>query len=213
MKITKIGHSCLLIEERSARILTDPGGYSAGQNAVGNLDILLITQEHGDHCDVDSIKGILKNNPGAKVFTNRGAGKLLEAKKIAYDLLEDGQSITLKGVLIEAFGKKHAEIYKTVPPVDNTGYLIARRLYHPGDALYNPGVKVEILALPVAGPWIKISEAIDYAKELQPKICFPIHDGMLKEGRAASAHVLPPKVLEPLGIKFVVLEEGKTMDF
>jgi len=203
----------LLVEEKGVRLVVDPGDYSTLQNQEKNIDAILVTQEHEDHCDINSIREILKNGPQAKIFTNGGAGRALGEARIPYNLLEHGQSVTIRGVLIEAFGKKHAEIYETVPPVDNTGYLIARRLYHPGDALHNPGVKVEILALPVAGPWIKVSEAIDYAKELQPKVCFPIHDGMLAPGRKGSTHSLPPKILEPFGIKFVTLKEGKSMDF
>ena len=65
---------------------------------------------------------------------------------------------------------------------------------------------MEILALPVAGPWLKISDAINYAKEIKPKICFPVHDGMLKF--LGPVHMLPEKVLTPLDIKFITLQEN-----
>ena len=70
---------------------------------------------------------------------------------------------------------------------------------------------MEILALPVAGPWLKLSEAIDYAKEINPKVCFPVHESILKEPGAT--HRIPPMILEPLGIKFQVIEEGKSAEF
>ena len=38
MNITKLGHCCLLIEEKGLRILTDPGAYSTGQNEIKNID-------------------------------------------------------------------------------------------------------------------------------------------------------------------------------
>ncbi len=212
MKITKLGHSCLLVEEQSLRILIDPGNYSTGQNELKNIDVLLITQEHQDHCDIGSIWSVLHNNPSVRVLTNDGTGAVLKKEKIRHDLVRRGESMTVKGVLIEGYGKDHAEIYRTLPKVENTGYLIARRLYHPGDAFHNPGVRVEILALPVAGPWAEVSEAIDYAREVNPKICFPIHDGMLRPDRTGSAHSLPAKVLEPYGIKFVILDEGKAVE-
>ena len=50
MKITKFGHSCLLVEEGGARILLDPGKYSILQNNVENVDAIVITHEHQDHC-------------------------------------------------------------------------------------------------------------------------------------------------------------------
>jgi L-ascorbate metabolism protein UlaG (beta-lactamase superfamily) len=199
------------VEESDARILLDPGSYSTAQNEVRDVDAILVTQEHGDHLDVNSIKTILKSNPRAKIFTNRGSGKVLEKDGIPFELLEDGQNATIKEVLVEACGREHATIYPTLPPVDNTGYFIAERFFYPGDALVNPGKKVEILALPVAGPWLKLSEAIDYAREIKPEICFPVHDGILKS--PGMAHRIPAQILEPLGIKFVILEESKERKF
>lgn len=34
MKITKLGHCCLLIEIRGTRFLTDPGSYTTSQNTA-----------------------------------------------------------------------------------------------------------------------------------------------------------------------------------
>ncbi len=78
MQITKIGHCCLLIKTETATILTDPGGFTTGQNELTGIDIVLITHEHGDHIHIDSLFSILKNNPEAVVVTNTGVGKHLE---------------------------------------------------------------------------------------------------------------------------------------
>ena len=209
MKITKFIHCCLLIEEKGLRILTDPGSY-LGYEEVKNIDVILITHEHQDHLHIPSLKKVLANNSSAQVFTNKGVGKLLDAEKISYKLLEDAQKKIIKGVSIEACGHDHAHMYKVVPCV-NTGYFIANKLFYPGDSFYNPSKKIEILALPVAGPWLKISEAIDYALNINPKIAFPVHEGMLKS--PGSAHRLPPTILGPKGIRFIILEEGKQLDF
>ncbi|MBI4163568.1 MAG: MBL fold metallo-hydrolase [Candidatus Aenigmarchaeota archaeon] len=213
MKITKLGHCCLLIKEKGVKILTDPGIYSTDQIRVRNLDVILITHEHTDHLHIDSLKTVLKNNSTAKVYTNRGVGKILDKEGIKYDLLENKQSVLIDNVLIEGFGEKHAEIYPGLPTVVNTCYFIANKLFYPGDFLYNPKKPVKILALPVAGPWLKLSEAVNYAKEIKPEICFPVHDGMLKPERVGSAHTVPEDVLKPLGIKFLVLKELKEIVF
>jgi L-ascorbate metabolism protein UlaG (beta-lactamase superfamily) len=211
MKITKFGHCCLLIEESGLRILTDPGEYSTRQNKLKNIDIVMITHEHTDHCDIGSVKAMLQNNPEAKIITNTSVGTKLLGEGIRFSILENGQSSTEKGVLIEALGQKHAIIYPGLPIADNTGYFIGNRLFDPGDAFTVPSKSVEIMALPVAGPWIKLSEGIDYAKRVKPKICFPIHDGGLK--KLGTTNNVPPKFLEPLGIKFVVLPIGKAVEF
>ncbi len=204
MKITKFGHCCLLIEEKGLRILTDPGDYTDQQRSVNDIDVVLITHEHSDHLHMDSVKDLVKNNPGVRIITNNAVGRLLEEQGIKHELLEHGQNMTIEEVVFEGHGEQHAEIYKTYPRVQNTGYFIAGRLFYPGDALYNPGKPVEILGLPVAGPWLKISEAIDYCLEVMPKVAFPVHDGVLK--RPGLAHRLSDMVLSQKGIKFLPLE-------
>lgn len=206
MKITKFGHCCLLIEESGLRILTDPGTYSTSQDSIKGIDVVLITHEHQDHLHIDSLKKVLKNNPQARVITNRSVGSLLDNENIKFELLEKG-TLTEKDVLIEAFGEKHAFMHPSIEPIQNIGYFIANKLFYPGDAFTNPHKPVDILALPVAGPWMKLSEAIDYAEELKPRVCFPVHEGILKS--PGSTHRIPPSILKPLGIKFTVLEIDK----
>jgi len=191
MKITKLGHCCLVIEEEGLRILTDPGGYSTSQNTVRGLQVILITHEHPDHLHIESLKKVLANNPLAEVFTNAAVGKILDKEGIRFNLLSHQDKKVLGGVLIEGLGDKHAEIHPDWPRVENTGYFIGERLFYPGDALYNPARPVEILALPVAGPWLKISEAIEYAKIVRPKTCFPVHDGFYKTKLIGAVHRLP----------------------
>lgn len=211
MRVTKFGHCCLLIEENGLRILTDPGSYTTAQTEVKDLDIILITHEHPDHLHVESLKTAVQNNPHARVITNAAVGKLLDEAGIKYEVIKDKDSITLKDVLVEAWEEEHAVIYPALPRVRNTGFLFAHKLCYPGDAFIKPGKLIEVLALPVAGPWVKISESIDYALELQPKRCFPVHDGMLKSG--GPFHLVPPKILGPKGITFEVIEDGQTKEY
>ncbi len=207
MKITKFGHCCFLIEEQNLRILTDPGMYSTEQNDVKDIDVILITHDHNDHLHIDSLKTILKNNPQAKVITNESVGILLEKEGITFTIIEDGQNSLESNVLIEGFGKNHEVIHSSIPQTQNTGYFIANRLFYPGDAFTNPGKQVEILALPVAGPWARLLEVVNYALELKPKVCFPVHDGNLKSPGAA--HRIPKNILEPQGTGFIILEIKK----
>ena len=212
MKITKLGHCCLVVEVKGARILTDPGTYSTAQNSVTGIDIILITHEHHDHLHVDSLQQVLRNNPDAEIITNASVGKILSEKGIKFTLLTDGMSLTAKGILFEAFGRIHAEIYQEYNRVENTGYLLNESFFYPGDALTVPPKKVSGLALPVAGTWVKCQEVIDYALRLHPKACFPVHDGMIKPGFHAPFHNLPARILSEAGIKFIVPEEEKPFE-
>ncbi|TSC57290.1 MAG: beta-lactamase-like protein [Parcubacteria group bacterium Greene0416_79] len=211
MKITKLGHCCLVIEENGVRIMTDPGAWSTLQSEEKGIDYIFITHEHQDHFHLESLKKVLANNPRARVVTNRGVGALLTQEGIAHEILEHGQSGSFGGVSVEGCGEKHAVIYEEFGQVQNTGYFFANRFFYSGDAFYNPGKPVPILALPVAGSWMKISEAIDYAKLIKPKICFPVHDGMLKI--FGPFHGMSQTLLKAAGIAFEVLKEGDSREF
>ena len=203
MKITKLGHCCLLIEENSLRILTDPGAYSKGFEQCTNIDIILITHEHPDHFHIDSLKKVLLNSPDAKIITNASVGKLLDKENISYTLLNQGMKY-IEDIEIEAFGEWHAIIYNAFPVVENTGYFIANKLFYPGDAFTNPMKHVKILAVPVNGPWVKISDAIDYALKIKPDVCFPVHDGNMIDRTGTHNHL--KRAVSAVGIELVTLE-------
>ncbi|MDD5569232.1 MAG: MBL fold metallo-hydrolase [Candidatus Pacebacteria bacterium] len=207
MKVTKFGHSCFLIKEDGINIVVDPGVYSSQQNNMKGIDLVLITHNHKDHCDIYSVKAIIANNPEVKIATNSETGNMLEKEGISFELIEDKRNYLYKNVLIEGFGDKHAFIYDETPKTQNTGYFIGHKLFFPGDSLYNPQRPVPILALPVAGPWVKTAETIKYAKEINPAVCFPLHDGMLES--TALIHRLVSESLAQDGIKFVPIKIGE----
>ncbi len=211
MKITKIGHCCLLVEVNGLRILTDPGTYNSSVDDLENIDLILITHEHSDHLHIDSVKALLANNPNVKIITNSSVGRILDKEGIEYDVVTHQQSTLVDKVEISGFGEDHADVYPSLTLAENTGYLINQELFYPGDAFTDPEKPVRILALPVAGPWMKISEAIDYAKKLSPEHAFPVHDGMLKH--LGPVHALPQKELGEAGIDFRPMSEGDTQEF
>jgi len=212
MKITKIGHCCLVIKHKDLTILTDPGLFSSGQEEVTGVDLIIITHEHADHLHIESLQKVLKNNPEAKIISNSSVGKILDAEGIEHEIVEDGQDTNFNGVLIEAFGNDHAEIFEEFGLVQNTGYFIDNILFYPGDSFHNPGKKVDILAIPISAPWLAIREPIKYAREIKPRLCFPVHDAVLSEiGQGLHYKVFEANTKEDT--KFVPLELGKETEF
>jgi L-ascorbate metabolism protein UlaG (beta-lactamase superfamily) len=205
MHIKKLKHCCMLIDVNKRRIITDPGFYSIEEHdKIQHADIVLITHEHADHFHVESLKAMIKRIPGLSVVANDAVGEILAKDGIEHHVMKHGEAVDLKDVHIEAYGKHHALFHKSIPPVSNVGFFIENKLFFPGDAFTDPKKSVDVLALPVAGPWMKISEGIDYALKLKPRLAFPVHDAV----RGASQHLIPEKVLSANGIEFVKLEEG-----
>jgi len=200
----------MVVKVGDLTVLTDPGGWTTKQNEVKGVDVVLITHEHPDHLHIESVKEILRNNPSAKIFTVSSVNKLLQKEGLKAEILSHGRSVTEKNILIEGFGKEHADIYPGIPKVENVGYFIANNFFYPGDAFTNPRKHVEILALPLGGPWMNIGQSIDYAKEIKPKIAIPVHDGML--GIRGPYDIHPKKFLGEAGIDFKVLKAGESID-
>ena len=212
MKIKKIGHCCLVIEENGKRIMTDPGSWTIEkQKEEKNIDLIIITHEHGDHIHIESLRKILESSPNAKIITNKGVGKLLDEARIKYEILENKIPKDFLGIEIEAHECKHEEIYKELGQVQNTGFFIGKRLFYPGDSFYNPVKPVEVLALPVAGPWANVKNAVLYVLQIKPKVCFPVHDGMLISFGAN--HSMVSLALEKEGIAFKNFEEKNEEEF
>lgn len=209
MKIKKLSHCCLVIDVNKKRILIDPGCYSIEQHdKIADVDIVLITHEHPDHLHIESLKALVKRSPDIKVITNVTVGEILVKEGIEHDVMEHGDSVDIKGIHIEGFGEKHAQMHSSIPQSLNVGFFIENKFFFPGDAFTDPLKQVDVLALPVSGPWMKLSDAIDYALKLKPRISFPVHDAI----RFGSAHILPEKILGANGIEFVKLEEGGVME-
>ncbi|MDB5266819.1 MAG: hypothetical protein JWN89_634 [Parcubacteria group bacterium] len=210
MKITKLGHCCLLLETKGQRILTDPGSYTVDAHSqLTNVDYILYTHEHQDHYHLESLKVLIGKNPQAIIYTNDSVSELLTKEGIAHTLVRNGEAVSLGEISVVGIGEEHAQMHSSIPLSSNIGFLIDERLWYPGDAFTNPEREIEILALPVSGPWMKIGEAIDYAFLLKPKKAFPVHDGT----RFGSAHNLPAKLLPANGIEFVVMAEGDSREF
>jgi L-ascorbate metabolism protein UlaG (beta-lactamase superfamily) len=222
MKIHKISHCCLVIDLKtkdghSRRILLDPGFYSVEKHSkVHKVDIVLITHEHADHFHLESLKEMLKEQPEIEIITDIGVGAILEKEGVKHNVMKHGDNVEIKGIKIEAYGKDHAQLHSSLPMMSNVGFSIVEEsksnplmFFFPGDALTDPQKEIDVLALPVAGPWMKIGEAIDYALQVKPKKAFPVHDAV----RIPTTHLLPEKILGINGIEFIKLEENEEILF
>lgn len=211
MKITHFGHACVLVEiERdggTVRLLFDPGAYSTDFEGVRDLDAVLITHEHPDHVDVARLAPLIAENPTAWLIVDPGSSKLLQDAGMGHKTVGKGDSITVAGVSIQVLAGDHAVIHPDLPCAHNNGYLVDGRLLHPGDAFVLPPQPVDILLLPTGGPWMKVSEAIDYLRSVAPRTAIPIHQA----GLAAVHEQLHQQLfrnLAPERCSIQVLEHG-----
>jgi L-ascorbate metabolism protein UlaG (beta-lactamase superfamily) len=197
MRLTKLGHSCLLVEEGGARLLLGPGTLSGGFEELEGLTAVLFTHQHADHLDQARLRGLLDRNPRARVISDQGSAEPLGQAGVEVEVVADGQELDVGGVGVRVAGRDHAVIHPDIPVVPNVGYLVGGRLFHPGDAFTEPGQPVEVLAVPAAAPWLKLAEPIDYLRAVRPKVAVPVHDLVLSDA-GRSIHY---RQLEQLGTK------------
>lgn len=177
MRITRFGHSCLLVEDGDARLLLDPGVFSEGFEDLRGLTGVLVTHQHPDHLDRDRLTALLETNPDARLHCDEGTGERLD---VACTVVRAGDRIDL-GTPVQVHGALHAVIHPDIPRIPNVGYLVGERFFTPGDALTVPDADVEVLGLPTDAPWLKLVESVDLLRTVRPRIAFPVHDAVLAQ--------------------------------
>jgi L-ascorbate metabolism protein UlaG (beta-lactamase superfamily) len=177
VRITHYGHACLLIDTGAARLLFDPGTFSAGFEAVDGLDAVLITHQHPDHLDPERLGPLLAANREARLIVDAGTAGQLGSRP--HEVLAPGASVQVGGSRIDVLGGEHAVIHPDIPVIPNNAYLIDGTHLHPGDSFTPPPAPVDVLFLPTGAPWLKLSEAVDYLRAVAPRTAVPIHEAVL----------------------------------
>lgn len=181
VRITPLNHASTLIEANGKFIYLDPAkpvDFSERPKA----DLILITDIHGDHMDLDAIKAVSK--PGTEIFAPPAVVQTVTtAKPIA-----NGESRTWQSWTIDAIPaynlKRGPEPGKLFHDKGRgNGYVLTyggKRFYFSGDtegvpemrALRNIDVAFVCMNLPYTMP---PDEAADAVKAFHPKIVIPYH--------------------------------------
>ncbi|HEX5810941.1 MAG TPA: MBL fold metallo-hydrolase [Pseudonocardia sp.] len=182
MQVTHFGHSCVLLDTGAARLLIDPGNFSEGFENVTGLDAVLVTHQHPDHLDLERLPALLRANPDARLIVDSGTAGQLGGTDVQVDheAVEPGTTLSVAGARVAVLGGQHAVIHPDIPVIPNNAYLVDGTHLHPGDALtVVPTEPLEVLFLPTAAPWQKLSEAVTYLRAVAPRTAVPIHQGIL----------------------------------
>lgn len=175
MNLTHLGHACLLVET-DVRLLVDPGTLSDFAGLTG-VDAVLVTHQHPDHVDVAGVTALLAANRGARLVIDPDSAGALDGLPGAR-IARPGERLKIGATTVGVHGGLHAAVYGPVPGCTNNAYLIDDgALFHPGDSFATPPGDVDVLAVAIDGPWLKLAEAVDYARAVAPRVVVPIHEG------------------------------------
>ena len=208
MRIIKFGHACVRVEHDGVAVVVDPGLFTE-VGALAGADAVLITHEHADHYLPDHLRVT-----DAPVFTIDAV-----AAKIREDAPEVAERVTVvapgeefdAGLPVRAVGELHAVIHPEMPRFYNSGYVLTagdEKVYHPGDALTGPDEQVDLLCVPVSAPWLKASEAIDFARAVKAPRNLAIHDRIYSEAGLGIVDGHMNTFLPDAGQEYVRLADG-----
>ena len=217
MQLTHFGHSCLLAtfpagDGADTTLLFDPGVFSHGFEGITGLSAILITHQHPDHADTSRLPALVDANPQAELYADPQTAAQLGRP---WQPVHVGDELAIGGLRVRGGGGVHAVIHPEIPLINNISYLVgdaghAARLMHPGDALYIPREPVDVLALPAAAPWMKISEGVEYLRAVNPNRAIPIHQGIVAP---VAYNLYYQRYLEMGSAEFKVLEAENATAF
>ena len=192
IRVTKIHHACLTIDDGRTRLLLDPGQLGPRPGLDG-IDAVLITHRHSDHFDPDLVEEALRRGipvwaPGDALDELGGLGARGE------DGLHEavtGTTLHIGTLPVQVAGNRHAEVHPTLPGPANRAYLIDGRVLVTGDEHPIPPDRLTTLVTPVDAPWLRVADLIRYVRALRPKLVVGVHDSLLNaDGLAVARHVI-----------------------
>lgn len=213
MNITKFQHACMMLEKSGTSLVIDPGKYTNDFTDFSNIAAILVTHSHPDHIDVDKVQQILAQNPDCVVYSSVDVARSVDGV-IPVATVAVGQVITVGDFSIKFTGGQHALIHESISRIANLGLLIDDgAFFYPGDSLTGAEGTIAVLALPVSAPWLKIGEAIDFLKDIQPAYAFPVHDAILSETGKNLVDGLFSVIVGENGVNYQRIADGSTKEF
>ncbi len=210
MRLTKMGHSCVRLEQDGAALVIDPGIWS-GPDAAASADAILITHEHPDHVAADLVRMAMTGNPSVNLWTTQALAAEFADLGDRVHAVSHGDRFDAAGFDVHVYGGEHARIHQDIPVIANIAFAVEGEVFHPGDSLTMPEDPVPTLLLPINAPWLKASEMIDYGRQVGAPRTIAIHDALLNEnglglyGRMAA-------MAGTTGTVYTRLEPGTSID-
>ncbi|MBP1841070.1 MBL fold metallo-hydrolase [Formosa algae] len=183
-KITPISHATFVMEIKDVVIYLDPTGGAEAFKGQKEPNLILITDIHGDHLNIETLEAVTKSATTI-IAPQAVADKLTDALKKQTQVISNGAHTTYKHIKIEAIPMYNLrpEALKFHAKGRGNGYLLnnnGERIYISGDTedipemrhLKNIDIAFVCMNLPYTMP---VKSAADAVLEFKPKEVIPYH--------------------------------------
>jgi L-ascorbate metabolism protein UlaG (beta-lactamase superfamily) len=211
-----LGHSGFLISTETKKIAIDPYNIS---DKVPQVDLILITHSHYDHCSIKDIEKISKEGTIA-IVTADSQSKITKVKNLEIQIIESGDEIKFGSLKVEAIPAYNID--KEFHPKREgwLGFILKFKdtiVYHAGDTDKIPEMQnltgygkhgnEFIVLLPVSGKYVMDpEEAAEIASLLSPDLVIPMHYGAGVAGTIEDAKRFI-SLCQRVGLKAQILEK------
>ena len=182
-------------------------------------DVLLLSHEHGDHFDVDSIAALLQNGK-TRVFANRVVAEQMQAMGLDMTrvtaLTKGGKAQILPECSLTATDCDHGELAP-----EALGWLMSfgfTTVYFAGDTALTPerlsaalAARPDVALLPINGAFGNLNgaQAARYAAMLGCKVLIPCHFWTFPLHHGDPQELIDAMPLEAPGVRLCLLKQGE----
>lgn len=202
MKCTWMGQAGLLFDFDGVKVMVDPYLSDSAQKVNPALkrqvavdesfydvrpDFLILTHDHVDHTDPETLEKILGRQKGICVLASQNAWQ--RVRKFSgdhnYVMFDRGTQWTQSGLFFQAVHAQHSDDFAMgvlITYGDTTCYVTGDTLYHNQviKDVKETGKKIDVIFLPVNGVGnnVNLTDAARLARESGARRVVPIHFGL-----------------------------------
>jgi len=227
IRIKYLGHSSFLFTVDKKTILTDPYfnekplgklkrliNCSQTHSKLSKIDSILISHEHMDACDIDSINELVKKHD-SKIIAHCSVLNKLNVPNLNKVPIDEYEIKQIGDIFYKAYPAHHPSSFYPL------SYLIKgknnKTIYFAGDTFMTKDhekIKPTIAILPIGGKrTMDIGTAIRVSKKMKPKVLIPMHFDTFEDIRRNPQELIYRLDKTSYNINTVVLQPGKTFRY